>query len=72
MGDFKLDNFDTFTRAVDNLYVTKEACNVTMVSCMAQCMFALVPCIARRMDTMETYMALHVINKKPYLARHRN
>ena len=27
-GDFKLDHIDTFTRAVDNLYVTMDACNV--------------------------------------------
>ena len=27
-GDFKLDKIDTFTRAVDNLYVTMDACNV--------------------------------------------
>ena len=31
MGDFKLDNIDTFTRAVDNLYVTMEACNVWLL-----------------------------------------
>ena len=28
MGGFKLDNIDTFTRAVDNLYVTMDACKV--------------------------------------------
>ena len=31
MGDFKLNNIDTFTRDVDNLYVTKEACNVLSI-----------------------------------------
>ena len=31
MGDFKLDNIDTFTRVVDNLYVTMEACNVWLL-----------------------------------------
>ena len=30
-GDFKFDNIDTFTRAVDNLYVTIEACNVWLL-----------------------------------------
>ena len=30
-GDFKLDNIDTFTRAVDNLYVTMDACNVWLL-----------------------------------------
>ena len=71
MMDFKLDNIDTFTRAVDNLYVTMEACNV-WVSCMARRMVTMVPCMAPRMDTMETYMALHMTNKEQYLARHRN
>ena len=31
MGKFKLDNIDYFTRAVDNLYVTMEACNVWLL-----------------------------------------
>ena len=30
-GDFILDNIDTFTRAVDNLYVTMDACNVWLL-----------------------------------------
>ena len=30
-GDFKLDNIDTFTRAVDSLYVTTDACNVWLL-----------------------------------------
>ena len=28
MGDLKLDNIDHFTRAVENLYVTMDACKV--------------------------------------------
>ena len=31
MGDFKLDNIDTFTRAVDNVYVTTDACKVWLL-----------------------------------------
>ena len=30
-GDLKLDNIDTFTRAVNNLYVTMDACNVWLL-----------------------------------------
>ena len=30
-GDFKLNNIDTFTRDVDNLHVTMEACNVWLL-----------------------------------------
>ena len=72
-GDFKLDNSDTFTRAVDNLcHHGCLQCMVTMVSCMARRMVTMVSCMARPMGTMETYMARRMINKKPYLAQHRN
>ena len=31
MGDFKLDNIDTFTIAADNLYVTMGACHLWLL-----------------------------------------
>ena len=31
MGDFKLDSFDIFTRAAENLYVTMDACYVWLL-----------------------------------------
>ena len=73
MGDFKLDNFDTFTRAIDNLYVTMEACNVWLLWYHAwRDVWLLWYHAWRDVWIPWKHKALQMINKEPYLARHRN